>query len=193
MTQRLLLSALVAAAIMSVTGCHEQQQGAHTGESLRDNRFPDFLVGTWTTEEYESRWIFVFDANGDIPMFRHFVGMAFRTEEGVLHEQWRGTAQAMYALGPVAAEYDPNTENLTVSVSIDDYIIDFPNGKMEGYFRDVLTGPVSQENLTWNVEWTSTSEIEGVGESTETRTLTFRKVIEDPNEIAPQPIPEGAV
>lgn len=146
------------------------------------SQFPQFLVGSWKPRpEDNNRWVFTFQEDGSISKFRHFVGMEFVVAEGGLIEPWRGDAEAVFGLGPCTAEYNHESGVLTVTIVIENYMITFPNGTMEGSFRDCLTGPVSEDGLTWQAEWTSKSEIFDGGSGETTIPLVFTKIAEDTN------------
>jgi hypothetical protein len=99
--------------------------------------------------------------------------MEFEVAEGGLVEQWRDDIEAMYALGPCEARYNPKTRELSVRVVIEQMLIEFPNGTMEGSFHDELTGPVSEDGMTWSAAWVSVGEVDGFGS-------------DDPNTVVPK-------
>lgn len=178
MIREILLLIVCSVVLPGLWGCQTNRQVLSQTEDSKDNTFPQFLVGTWQPDE--SRWVFTFEADGRISKMKHFVGMEFDVAEGGLVEQWRNNAEAIYALGPCEAQYNPKTCELSVTIVIEHYIISFPNGSMEGNFHDYLTGRVSEDAMTWNASWTSTSEIFGSGSSTVgPEQLTFTKVMDN--------------
>jgi len=184
MIRKTLALCVLAAVLFLATGCENPGgKSAAVGSQVKNSgRFPQFLVGTWKPQpEDNNRWVFTFQQDGSISKFRHFVGMEFVVAEGGLIEPWRGDAEAVFGLGPCTAEYNPESRILTVTIVIENYIITFPNGTMEGRFSDSLTGPVSQDGLTWQAEWTSKSEIFGGGSGETTMPLVFTKIDEDTN------------
>lgn len=194
MTKKILVLTVCIAVFSVLWGC----QGAHktrkrafgeprnanegAGVIIKDSgEFPDFLVGTW--QPNKSKWVFTFEPDGRISKIRHFVGMEFDVAEGGLVEQWRGSIEAIYVLETCEARYNPETRELRVTVVVDPFIMNFIDGSMEGSFHDYLTGRVSQDGTTWNVTWTSTSEIIGGGSIDPNKVvpkqLTFRKVMDN--------------
>lgn len=175
---KVLLSLVVfLAGFAQLIGCTPNTSGGLAGSAVsaagKKSSFPKFLVGTWKTES--SRWVFTFERDGRISKMTHFGGMEFDVNEGGLVEQWREGIEAAYMLGPCEARYNPDTRELSVTVVIEYYVINFPDGSMEGSFHDYLTGPVSKDGKTWNASWTSIGEIIGADAI-------------DPNNIKPQPL-----
>jgi hypothetical protein len=165
MRKRVLLFSLFVAGFLGLWGCHGN----------------DFPAGTWRPDE--SRWVFTFEPDGRISKVVHHGGMEFEVAEGGLVEQWRGGIEAVYGLGPCEAQYDPKTRELSVKIVVEHFIIEFPNGTMEGNFHDYLTGPVSGDGTTWSAAWVSLGEIIGGGSSDPNtvvpKRLTFTKVTND--------------
>jgi hypothetical protein len=156
-----------------IVGCQETQK-TQTQEKIE--KFPDFLVGKWIADPNgEVKWAFIFEADGSILKFRHFVGMDFVVAEGGLTEPWKGTAEATYGLGPCYTEYDPNSRNLSVVINIDNYIITFPDGSMEGSFHDTLSGPVGEDGSTWAATWNNITMLGGKEGKEKPREVLFQK------------------
>jgi len=171
---------LIAAGVFffGLCGCQqtEESSSSNPGSLLSDksgNLFPEFLVGTWKADK--ARWILTFESDGSISSFRHFVGMDIDVGEGGLSEEWRDGIVATYILGPCQAVYTPATRQLDVTIIIEYFNIDFPNGQMGGDFVDYLKGPVSEDGERWTVNWLSYCTIEGA-------------VPPDPNKIQPRPL-----
>lgn len=148
-----------------------------TGEDKADPGFPPYLAGRWESDE-KNRWIFVITPQGEVPKFRHFMGFDVVTAEGGLTEEWRSGGQATYILGPCYAEFDHETNQMTVKIVIEQFIIQFPNGSMEGKFEDTLKGPVSEDGMFWDVTWDNTTTLYATEDkpeekNTETRKLKF--------------------
>lgn len=171
---------LIAAGVcfIGLCGCRQAEESSSSspGSLLSNksgNRFPEFLVGTWKADR--ARWILTFEPDGSISSFRHFVGMEIDVDEGGLSEKWRDGVVATYFLGPCEAVYTPATRKLDVTIIIEYFNIDFPDGQMKGSFVDYLRGPVSEDGEQWTVNWLSYCTIEGTTPP-------------DPNEIQPRPL-----
>lgn len=182
MKEKVFVFVLCVGILLVLAGCGEVNKVSGNVEEagLSDNNFPGFLVGSWMPRKDDNnRWIFTFTEDGSISKFRHFVGMEFDVSKGGLVENWHGGAEAMYGLGQCEAKYDEQTRQLTVTIVIEDYLIKFPDGSMEGSFHDYLSGPVSEDGTTWKASWTAKSEIIGSGVSqTGPKILTFTKIDE---------------
>ncbi len=177
MTKKILLLIACTGFFSWPAGCRQNDNKLSRGDGLPaqavKTSFPEFLVGTWKTEG--SRWIFKFERDGRISKMTHFGGMEFDVNEGGLIEQWRESVEASYMLGPCEARYNPDTRELSVTIVIEYYIINFPDGSLEGSFHDYLIGPVLKDGKTWNASWTSIGEIIGADAI-------------DPNNVKPQPL-----
>lgn len=182
MKEKVLLLTVCLTTFSGLWGC-QKEQGKVLSDSVlsaraEETEFPEFLVGTWRSNE--SRWVLTLEPDGSISKMKHFGGMEFDVAEGGLVEHWRDNAEAIYALGPCEAEYESQTRELTVTIVIEHYIINFSDGSLEGSFYDYLTGPISEDGLTWNASWTSRGEIIGSGSSTVgPKKLTFTKVMDN--------------
>ena len=168
----------------SFTGC--QDNNVISGADVAQQKFPDFLVGTWKSDNH--RWVFTFEPDGRISTMTHYVGITFDVEKKELQETWNEDVDAFYLLGFCQAHYDCATGNLDVKVNIDNYVISFPNGELRGSFTDHLWGVVSQDELNWKVSWYSHATVEEGGSidpnSVELRQDTFLKVPSEQNNLA---------
>jgi len=187
---RILLIAAGAFFLFGLCGCQQGQKvsSSSTGplvENEPSNLFPDFLVGTWKSNK--TRWVFNFEPDGSISSFNHFVGMEIDVSEGGLSEKGRDEVISAYFLGPCKATYTPATRQLDVTIIIEHFYFDFPDGQMTGSFVDYLRGPVSQNGKRWTVSWLSYCTIDGATPPDPNKIkptfLTFTKIQnEDQNE-----------
>jgi hypothetical protein len=163
--KRLLL--IIASGVFFLFGLYGCENGrklsSHDNDSHNPSEtshlFPEFLVGTWKTGK--AKWVFTFEPDGSISSFNHFIGMKFNVSEGGLSEIGRDEVTSTYFLGPCKATYNPVTRQLDVTITIEHFNIDFPDGRMTGSFVDYLSGPVSQDGKRWMVNWLSYSTIDG--------------------------------
>ena len=159
---QLIVIYIVMVAVAGQAGCLKPADQLGSVSETKEQKFPDFLVGTWQTDK--SKWRFTFEPSGRISRFTHFGGMEFDVEKGFLTEKWRGTIEANYFLGPCEAKYDPESRQLTLKIVIENYVID--NGgvsMLEGNFHDQLTGTISEDGKNWQVRWTGKGEVVGGG------------------------------
>lgn len=137
--------------LLGLTGC---RTAGELSQSSRHTRFP---AGTWQTND--ARWVFTLTRDGKIEKMTHYIGMEFDIEKGGIEEAYRDGITANYYLGPCQATFDPKTNELTITVVIEHYTIDFGDGTMEGSFYDHLTGPISPDGSTWQAVWTNRGEV----------------------------------
>ena len=163
MIKRTLVLSVCAVVLVMLSGCDNAN---NTGVNVKsvgdaDTRSSEFPAGIWMSDEND--WIIKFEPDGTISKFRHHGGMEFVVAEGGLTEQWRGSIEASYGLGPCQAQYDPQTRELTVTIVIGNYIIVFPDGTMEGSFHDHFIGKISEDGTKWNATWVAQSAIIDAG------------------------------
>ena len=175
------LAGAVVAIVGAWGGCAVPENGSIEAADSAGAGLPEFLVGTWQPDN--SRWVITLADDGTIPRMRHFIGVEFIVAEGGVVEPWRGGAEAMYVLGPCEVDYDGQTRQLSMTIDIEQYIVTFPDGTMEGSFHDTLTGPVSEDGKTWQAKWGSSGTLDGTpgqdhGKVREQQ-LTFTKVSDD--------------
>lgn len=139
------------------------------------SRFPDFLVGTWESDD--DRWAFTFEADGSISSMRHcFVTVPIDIQEGGAYEQGREGAHSTYVLGPCVANYDSAEHKLTVEINIDYFEVVLPVGTFEGNMRDYFEGEVFADELVYSAKWTNYAELVGA-EKPDPNTLTAEKIV----------------
>ncbi len=168
MKQIFLLCSMVFVLLGGLAGCqHSDSSLRHsdTAKGLKGKKasFPDFLVGTWKSEDEGYNWQMKFEPDGKIPWVRHFFGIDMNFDEGGTYEEGRDGAYALYVFGPRHAEYDPKTRILTVSIFLEQYHFEAPEGQgsLEGNSRDVFVGPVSADGKKWHVKWYAYTELYG--------------------------------
>jgi hypothetical protein len=147
------------------------------------------VVGLWkaevetNAEDEESRWIFKIEEDGTINRMVHVLVGPVRLDEGgvTLEGPDEGTF-ADFVMGPCTVAYVPETRELTITVMLDLFVMQLPNGTIEGKSEDVLKGIVSEDSKTWDVNWYSYSMLEG-GEAPDRESieaepikLTFTKI-----------------
>ena len=147
--------------------------------SKTEDEFPDFLVGTWAGNEKD--WRIVFEPNGTISEIKHpLISIPIIVEQGGVYEQLRGGAFAVYFLGPCNAKYNPNERILSVTINIDDFFMKLPIGDQYGKITDHITGRVSDNNIRWLTEWTTSINIPTINptgqDNVSTQSITFQKI-----------------
>lgn len=162
------------ASVAGQAGCQKPTDQPGNVSVTKDQKFPEFLMGTWQTDK--SKWRFTFEPDGRISRLTHYGGMEFDVEKGFLTENWRGSIEANFFLGPCEAKYDPESRQLSVTVVIENYVIDECGVElMEGNFHDQLTGSISEDGKNWQVTWTGKAEIAGRIDNRKPSELIFTK------------------
>jgi hypothetical protein len=154
--------------------------------------FPQIMVGVWEAkvDEY-SKWGIKFEPDGSMKKIIHSVAGPVNLEQGGVYAPSIEDPNKVMAfqMGPCNAVYDANTKMLTVTIIVDYYRMEFPQGVLEGNIKDVLAGPISEDGKTWRVKWWDYGRLEGaevpdVNEITaHPDELTFYKIdlTKDPN------------
>lgn len=145
-------------------GCNRQEQTSLPQETesetnLRQGSFPAFLVGRWkAADQNQYKWGFAFEKDGTVSGMRNFMNMYIDVPEGGTYERSvDANVGSACTLGPVEASFDPNSRILTVRVVTDYFMLHIYDEMLEGSSVDTITGPVSQDGLTWNAEWRNVS------------------------------------
>jgi hypothetical protein len=150
-----LLVLLGCAFFLSVPGGCQSAEEAVVGPK---GQFPDFLVGAWQSQG--GKWGLTFDSDGSISTIRHpFVTVEIDMAEGGAYEEGREGAHSIYAMGHCTASYDPNKRELNVEINFDYFKVVLPVGSFEGKMTDRLTGPISEDGITWTANWINYAEL----------------------------------
>ena len=148
MKQAILLGAVV---ILSLAGCNGP-------EAFNDIAgFQKFMAGTWKADQ--GYWEITFAADGTIPSFRNNFDVQVVIAEGggsIIPE----TGPIIECVsGPCQANFDPLTKELNVSLSLEHFRIQFPQGDIQGKCVDTFVGKVSPQEKLWHATWTMDHEI----------------------------------
>jgi hypothetical protein len=145
-------------------GCGQQSQKitnpAQVKSEAQKYKFPPSMVGVWQENEYN--WAFKFEPDGSISKLVHMWGMRMVVEDGGFYEQSKdGYYDAVYVLGPCETTYNPDTQQLSVVITLDYFRMGIPTDALEGKLQDYFDGPVSEDGKEWHANWRSYSWIEG--------------------------------
>ncbi|MBW8042534.1 MAG: hypothetical protein FVQ85_21410 [Planctomycetes bacterium] len=172
MKQLLLLAGCVVV-LTGFLGCQNDKKVNGT-KTDGDKQFPEFLVGVWTSDQFN--WVFKFERDGSISKFQHTMGMKMNVAEGGLYEEGTEDSSGVYVLGPCEADYDPQTRQLKVMIILEHFRMELPMGVVEGSSKDYFSGPVSEDGKFWRAKWLNYGTIEGADPP-------------DPNLIEANPVP----
>ena len=157
-------STLLLALSLLLCSCHKQ--AVKNTQPIRN--FPPQMVGTWAFQFgplETQKWQITFEEDGTIHKIAHNVFGPVTVEEGGINKDGPDAGTYMeVVLGPLQTEYDPKTDTLKATVTIDSYMMQFVEGALKGRMIDNFVGPVSKDGKTWAVQWRSYGWLEGATE-----------------------------
>ena len=117
--KKLIVLAVCVLGVLSVCGC-QQEVGIETGGEAAGSdieRFPEFLVGTWSSSGGD--WEFVFEPDGTISSALISFGRV-RVKPGQVSEVDAPAGQVkMFEAGEFTVDYDSSSRELKVVANID--------------------------------------------------------------------------
>lgn len=149
-------------------------------------KFPGFLAGRWEADE--GGWQFLFEPNGIISSMVHSMGRVELEPGKTARVPMKMGKKSIFEPGEWIVDYESATRILTVKIELKHFYTEIGTGTIKGSFSDVFIGPVSEDKLIWNANWTTflkstshTPENPSVDLSTdpiygESRDIVFRKV-----------------
>ena len=154
----------LSAAALILTGCNggsgndgvkaEAQNKGVKAAVQKEGQFPKFLAGTWNC--YEQGLEIVIEPNGAVASAVIPFGLLrMRSEETIEINKPDVNYHGVFQAGPFIAGYKPETQELTVDISLKHYRAEIPDANviMEGETWDVFSGKVSQDGTTWEADW----------------------------------------
>jgi hypothetical protein len=152
--QRLLISSacvLIAVSFINCSAPVEDKSGIRvTVEG--GGQFPEFLAGKWVGGE---GWEFTFEPNGVISSAVFSLGRIKMKPGQITRVPMKMGGEGVYEPGEWLVDYDPNTRELTVEVSLKNFRIQIGDSIVEGKGTDIFTGKVSENGKDWLVTWNS--------------------------------------
>ena len=163
---------LAAALLASLAGCNQP-------EAFDDiEGFRKFMAGTWKADN--STWEFTFAPDGNLSSFHNNLDVQIVVKEGGGLKKVDDNTKLEYSIGPCQAKYVPDTGNLAVTIVTELYVLEFPNGALQGSSTDTFSGKVSRQDKTWNAKWTFRDKLIGFDSGSQkdpvTRELIFKKL-----------------
>jgi hypothetical protein len=143
-----------------ICGCGQPQMLEIKKNSIDKNSIADY-AGTWLCY-YPIHFEVTFGKDGKLESMLHYTGWDFVIAEGGTSGLGPNNEVAMFVLGPCNVRSKGN--NLDLTVSIDYYKMELPQGTLEGWIKDTLMGKLSEDKKTWTVKWYCYSKMEGAGE-----------------------------
>ena len=115
-----------------------------------EGEFPESLVGTWKSNPHDG-WEITFQPGGSISSVRHYFGKRILKPGQINDAPTRIGGKCIYEPGPWLVQYNPETGELFVEITIKHYYIEMAGGAMEGRISDELIGVVSEGK--WEADW----------------------------------------
>lgn len=144
-----------------ICGCGQPQMIEIKKNSI-DKKSASVIAGTWLCY-YPIHWEMTFSEDGKLEKMLHYTGFDFVVAEGGTTEYGPNKEIAMFVLGPCNVEAKGG-DKLSVTVSVDYYKMELPQGTLEGWIKDTLVGTLSEGGKRWDAKWYSYSKMEGAGE-----------------------------
>ena len=173
--QKLSVALVCVLFVFSISGCSDSAKD-NSGMQVTvrgGGQFPAFLVGRWVSDHV---WEFNFEPNGVISSAVFNFGTVEMRPGQITKVPMLNGGQGIFEPGEWLVDYDPNTRELTVAVSLKRVRADVGGGVLEGTSRDILVGKVAESGDYWSVLWTRDLEF-----TAHTKELPNAKLPGDPN------------
>jgi hypothetical protein len=165
--------------LLAFIGC---QEGNNVNKDVKSagggkGKVPSFLTGVWQTDD--TVWQITFEPDGSLKSIKYyFIYKPIVVAEGGGYDWFNdGEIRSVYILGPYSTNYDPKKRWLSLEIKIDYFEIKRPMGNFEGWQVDKFEGTISEDNKTWNAQWTCTAGIKGADSAaTDTGDLLFKHI-----------------
>jgi len=133
-----------------ISGCQESGRSGVEIVIEGDGQFPKELAGRWKADG-KSGWEIAFEKDGSISSVVHTLGK-LKLEPGkktIVPMKMKG--ESIIEPGPWYVSYSPENREMTVEIVLDYFKCDIGDGYIEGNRRDILTGLVSEDGKSWDV------------------------------------------
>ena len=150
--------------------------------------FPEALRGRWQADR--DGWQLVFEADGRISAAVISMGRVEVRPGATTTVPTRSGGQGVFEPGVWTTHYVPDTNELTVKISMDYVRVEMGENTLEGKSTDIFAGKVAPSEGLWQAEWTTftdytartpqgqTFKLATDAMYGESKLLTFRKVQE---------------
>ena len=146
---------ICSSALMVISGCGGRANDNKDVEVIVEGggQFPAFLAGKWRSDKLG--WEFTFEPNGVISSAIFSLGQEPMRPGQITRVPMKMNGEGVFEPGKWLVDYDPNTRELTVQVSLKRFRAQLGDGVLEGKSTDIFVGPVSENGKAWQVVWTS--------------------------------------
>lgn len=140
--------------LFSLAGCEngsKKKPGAPESKPVNQGNFPSEWTGTWKAQDNE--WVIRIEPNGQVFKIYHVMGdlLDFRGPKK-LHVEGKSGSYADLELGECSSSYNPENRQFYLTVSIDHYLMHFPEGDLEGSTIDNFTGIIPTQGNEWKMQ-----------------------------------------
>ena len=137
--------------LSGLVGCQDSNRGVD-GINEGNDKFPPFLVGTWTADKYG--WEFAFGPDGKISTAIIDSGLLrAKPGPGIITVSFEDGGTGTYKLGEWSVQYAPESRELAVEIVVEEFHIDKTTYGLKGSSTDFFVGPVSEDEQVWKAEW----------------------------------------
>jgi len=145
---------LISSVLLLIAGCNGGSKGLKiTIEG--GGKFPEHLAGTWKGDQ--QGWEVVIEKDGTISSAVIPFGQVRVKPSQKITVPMKMNKTSVYESGQWAADYDPATGELAVTIVIDSFHVEVgPNGIIDGRITESLFGMVDEKENTWRAEWYTT-------------------------------------
>jgi len=135
--------------IMLPTGCQKQAGDSEAVKVLidGDGQFPESLIGRWKADE--GGWEFVFEQEGTISSAVISLGrVRLRPGQTTIVPMKLG-GEGVFKPGPWTVQYSPETRELIVEITIEEFRVELGEDTLQGKSRDFFVGQISEDSQFW--------------------------------------------
>lgn len=189
---RLMVSLIVCGSLLWLSGgCRSGLDGASGDVRVvveGGGPFPEALRGRWQADR--DGWQLVFEADGRISAAVISMGRVEVRPGATTTVPTRSGGRGVFEPGVWTTHYVPDTNELTVKISMDYVRVEMGENTLEGKSSDIFAGKVALSEGLWQAEWTTftdytartpqgqTFKLATDAMYGESKLLTFRKVQE---------------
>lgn len=148
------------------------------------DRFPESMKGIWQNSEFG--WILKIDERGYLTKIQHHIGRAKLIAGQITTIPLVNNGQAIIEPGPWFVQYDGKSQNVSIEITLKNFVYNIGADQVRGSSRDVFIGKVPQKGqTTWTAQWiTFPKYVASTADRTYTNyELPFEEGSEDQGEI----------
>jgi hypothetical protein len=114
------------------------------------------LSGTWKAQT--SPWTITLDRQGRVQSARIPLGDVEIKPHQTTRVPMKDGSVSSWRAGPCTAEYNHDIRELSITIVIEKFHINYKNNNLTGHQWNLLTGMVSPDGTTWTPDWINMSD-----------------------------------